>query len=254
MAARGNPTERADVPRPGEIAAVEDALDELNAWIEENASSQVAATALRDRLAAVADELDAAARGDLTVRIATSGDPSEDTLGAAINRLLEAMERQVVRLRSHLDAIAKGGAPASVIDDDDDGATPAERVRKRVQGLKPVPPLLNDISQRLGNLARLVQSPERVPRDLKRLSEGVGQRAKAAQMLFDSLEADLAALPAGEGPDAGLTPAQERALSALREDLSALRADSALPTLLESLRDLDDREIARRVATGRPSA
>ncbi len=260
LLASGQPSERAATTQPSEIAELDDVADALCQTLGSLRARDEADRARAERLFSLAEEIDAVSRGQLSTRLPSSEDVAEATLAGAINRMIDAFERQVVRLKSHARLLAADleGAPAHAGVDDDEGerdANPAALVIKRVAGLRPIPPLLTDIAGRLSTLSRMPLGEARVPDDLAKLSEAIAQRARAAQAIFDSLETQLLRLPrASSGASAALSSDQQRALQKLVEDLEGLAVDASLPRLVESLPELPASEVAARLARAVTSA
>lgn len=249
LLATGRTSERAPLSRPAELEALEDAVDALAETLGELERREEQDAQRARRMFALADLIGEAARGQLFLRAPPADDVAEEALGDAINRLLEAFERQVVRMKSHLLVLARQDEGAAE-KDEEAGEGRVQMLQRRIHGLRPVASLLGDISQRLSAIAKLPRGEARVPAELSRLGEAIGQRAKTAHGLFDALEAEAARLSDTSAHDAkGLSREQRRALEALAQDLEALAVDETLPTLLDSLRDLDDTDIASRLAT-----
>lgn len=246
--ASGQPSARHEGRQPAELHALDDVADLLCETLGALREREEAERARSERLFTLAERADAIGRGQLSLRLEPSDDVAEASLAAAVNRLVDALERRVVRLKSHARVLATGTAttPPAFDEGEDD---PVALVEKRVNGLRPIPPLLHDIAGRLSTLSRMPPGESRVPDDLARLSEAIAQRARAAQALFDSLEATLPRLPRAAGDEApGLTSDQQRALDALASELEELSVDTSLPRLVESLPDLSPRAVASRLA------
>lgn len=255
LLASGQPSARGDETRPGELHALDDVADALCATLGTLREREEAARAHGERLFALAERVDAIANGDLSTRLPPSDDVAEASLAAAVNRLVDAFERRVVRLKSHARLLSSSGTSTTPPAFDEGEDDPVALVEKRVGGLRPIPPLLNDIAGRLATLSRMPRGEPRVADDLARLSEAIAQRARAAQALFDSLEAQLPRLPRDAGQEgAGLSADQQRALEKLAEELEALTVDTSLPRLVESLPDLSAGDVASRLARRKAGA
>lgn len=252
LLAAGQTSDRSSERRPRELSDLEDAVDALCATLGSARARDEADRRRADRLFALSEQADAVARGQLATRLSSSDDVAEATLAASVNRLIDAYERQVVRLKSHAELLS-AGAPKGTFHDDNE-SDPAAVVAKRVAGLGPIPPLLTDISGRLLALSKAAVKDHKLTTDLARLSEAVAQRARAAQALFDALDIEISRLPRAGAGTSSLTADQQRALSKLVDDLESLSVDTSLPRLLESLPDLTSRDVASRLARAPTSA
>lgn len=255
LLASGQPSDRSSRKLPAELIELDDAADALCSSLGAVRARDDADRRRAERLFSLAEGVDAVARGQLSTRLPSSDDVAEATLSSSVNRMIEAFERQIVRLKSHAQLLAASADGARGFDEDGDENDPAALIEKRVSGLRPIPPLLTDIASRLSTLSRMPAGEPRVPEDLAKLAEAIAQRARAAQALFDSLEGQLARLPRGSGSSAdGLTPDQQRALAKLVDDLQSLTVDSSLPRLVESLSDLPASDLVSRLARAPTSA
>lgn len=213
-----------------EVSDVHAALDAVAGALEQQRQEVEAAEVKRERLTHLADTLDAIARGETRARAEVTGSVTEQSLATATNRLADALERHATRLASHLEVFS---SPTNAN---------TTGLAKRVSALKPLPPLMADIGQRLTALSSHPSADESMKRDLVRLAEAVRSRAKTATALYQALEQAVAN---------GGAPIDSTALEKLREDLRLFSEAPAFPTLLFSLATgpspLDAGEIAARL-------
>src|SRR5690606_25301222 len=161
LLATGQASERTAEKRPGELHLLEDAVDALSGTLGALRARDQADRERSERVFTLAERVDEIARGQLGARLPSSDDVAEASLAAAVNRLVDAFERRVVRLKSHAALLATSdGAEAlpRASDDGGDDDDPLSLVAKRVARLKPIPPHLQDIACRLPALSRAAQA------------------------------------------------------------------------------------------------
>ncbi len=227
-----------DAPPPrrtaGELLSAVEALIVIARQRDDDRARAAGDQARRERWSAWSSQLDRVAEGALDARLAPAGDALEVSVAEGVNRVVAALDQRVAQLQRHLVALAPDKTSASSRDASglSQAAEVMDTLHKRIDAIRPLTGLLADIATRLKALGAVADEGSALQRDLVRLGEAVGSRAKTAQSLVTALEHDLDQLKAPAPAGEGLTEDARSALEALTADLDAL---GIAPTLAHQM-------------------